>query len=133
MSVAAIQTCWEGGPMRGLELTMRPQGQCEALKKNAPDGTNKHTHRRTQRLNQWGRFSENGHLDWLDIGTDSVKMNLQIGEFGQKSMQQYRKIGGLKEIVNKVYVCFPLLHSEPCYNLKYFLPNILAVTIFLVT
>ena len=60
-----------GGPMRGLELIMWPEGQWEALMKTAPDGS----HGRT------GDTRTDGRTDmatlWLNwpSGADSVKFS----------------------------------------------------------
>ena len=55
----------EGGPMRGLEQIIWPQGQWQALKKIASDGTNIQTSWRTWWLYDW--IGPVGPIQWNSV------------------------------------------------------------------
>ena len=73
----------EGGPMRGLEMIVWPEGKWEASKKTASDGTDKQTNRHPDghgdsmtESAQWGWFSENpayGHSALLYVCDQGVR------------------------------------------------------------
>ena len=106
--------------MRGLELVMWPQGQLEASKKIAPDGTDNQTNMATVWLSQPIQW-KNIHLFFLWVKQIFVTV-LKVVTKAQK--KQKTKIRFDKNILNKNYETDKVIEIEIqclpyCFNIAY--------------